>query len=140
MFQDLLDNHKLSTKINPDTGTGESFGVNVPMLRRIANGQIFFLHPLDNLEGMEQDLTKCHELLDKWLEDAAKVKPWGELSLITEESLLTAPPLPGFSKPFQVPPSAGQSPPPNFWDWMHWKHFWHPLNSVCKLSTASSDL
>ena len=45
VFKALLDKHKLSMKKE----TNESFGVNVPLLRLIANGQIFnqsFLHPL----------------------------------------------------------------------------------------------
>ena len=44
-FQSLLDDHQLSMKEENE----ELFGVNIPLLRIIANGQIFnphFLHPM----------------------------------------------------------------------------------------------
>ena len=48
-FQSLLDKHQLSTKKEFE----ELFGANIPLLRLIANRQIFkphFLHPMDTLE------------------------------------------------------------------------------------------
>ena len=53
-FQKLLDEHKLEDKRRIE----EKFGVNIPFLRLIANGQIFnpyFVHPMDDLKEANND-------------------------------------------------------------------------------------
>ena len=73
-FEDLLEDHKLSMK----KGNEELFGVNIPFLRLIANGQIFnkqFIHPMDKLEEANNDSAKCQELLEEWIKEAGKVTP-----------------------------------------------------------------
>ena len=63
-FQSLIDDHQLSTKKEAE----ELFGVNIPLLRLIANGQIFnihFLHPMDTLEEANNESAKCLELQEQ---------------------------------------------------------------------------
>ena len=58
--------------------------MNIPLLRLIANGQIFnpsFLHPMDGLKEVNAEGPQCQELLDKWIKESAKVKPWGNLTM-----------------------------------------------------------
>ena len=53
-FTTLLEKHKLEDKRRVE----EKFGVNIPLLRLIANGQIFnpyFVHPKDDLKEANKE-------------------------------------------------------------------------------------
>ena len=61
--------------------------MNIPLLRLIANGQIFnpnFIHPMDDLKDANKDGSQCQELLDKWIKENTKVKPWGNLTIVED--------------------------------------------------------
>ena len=65
-FTSLLASHNLTTKKDDE----EQFGVNVPLLRLIANGQIFntnFFHPRNNLIQANEESKRCQELLNRWI-------------------------------------------------------------------------
>ena len=86
-FKTLLEQHKLEDKRRNE----EKFGVNIPLLRLIANGQIFnpyFVHPKDDLKEANKEGEKCQELLDKWIRDNVKVTRWGGLSIIEDNCAL----------------------------------------------------
>ena len=88
-FQSLIEDHTLSSKkINE-----ELFGVNSPLLRLIANGQIFnhsFLHPMDTLKEANEEISKCQDLPEQWIQEAEKVKPWGNLTFVKDNRLFPA--------------------------------------------------
>ena len=80
-FQDLVNYHKVSQKVSKDGG-GKPFGINVPLWRLIANGQMFnqrYLHPWYDLEQLQEESDRCNALLDEWLADANATEPWGTL-------------------------------------------------------------
>ena len=82
-FNSLVEEHSLTSK-KPNE---ELFGVNIPLLRLIANGQIFnpsSLHPMDGLKEVNEEGPQCQELLDKWIRTNAKVKPWGNLTIVDD--------------------------------------------------------
>ena len=61
-FNSLLEDHSLADKKVDE----ELFGVNIPLLRLIANGQIFnqsFMHPTDTLTEANEESEKCQQLL-----------------------------------------------------------------------------
>ena len=68
LFKSLLEDHSLDSKKPVE----EQFGVNIPLLRLIANGQIFnvnFVNPADDLEEVNKQNPQCQELLEKWIEE-----------------------------------------------------------------------
>ena len=80
-FQDLVTYHKVSQKVLKDGG-GKPFGINVPLWRLIANGQMFnqrFMHPWHDMERFQEESDQCNALLDEWLADANATEPWGTL-------------------------------------------------------------
>ena len=86
-FTSLLASHNLSTKKAEE----EQFGVNIPFLRLIANGQIFntnFFHPRNNLIHANEDSKQCQELLKRWIHVADKVVPWGGLTIVRDNEAL----------------------------------------------------
>ena len=88
-FKTLLEQSKLEGKRRNE----EQFGVNIPLLRLIANGQIFnpyFVHPKDDLKEANKEGEKCQELLDKWIRDNTKVTRWGGLSIVEDNRALTS--------------------------------------------------
>ena len=88
-FKKLLEEHSLESKRRDEL----QFGVNIPLLRLIANGQIFnpyFVHPKDNLQAANREGERCQELLDKWIRDNMKVTRWGGLSIIEDNRALTS--------------------------------------------------
>ena len=88
-FRSLLDQHSVSRKRTNE----EQFGVNVPLLRLIANGQIFnpnFVHPKNDLKQANQENEQCQELLDKWIRDTEKVQPWGGLTIVSNNEAFPA--------------------------------------------------
>ena len=88
-FKSLLENHSLAAKKLNE----ELFGVNIPLLRLIANGQIFnpnFVHPGDDLQESNKEGPKCQELLDKWIQTNSKVTPWGGLTIVEDNRALPA--------------------------------------------------
>ena len=83
-FQSMIDDHDLSSKRMNE----ELFGVNIPLLRLIANGQIFnpsFLHPMEKLEEINAEIPHCQNLLDQWMQRADKVQAWGNLTLMNDQ-------------------------------------------------------
>ena len=65
--------------------------MNIPLLRLIANGQIFnpyFVHPKDDIKEANKEGERCQELLDKWIRDNVKVTRWGGLSIIEDNCAL----------------------------------------------------
>ena len=88
-FEKLLGEHSLESKRQDEL----QFGVNIPLLRSIANGQIFnpyFVHPKDDLKEANIDSGKCQELLDKWIRENMKVTRWGGLSIVEDNRALTS--------------------------------------------------
>ena len=88
-FKSLLVNHSLSAK----KASEEQFGVNVPLLRLIANGQIFnsnFIHPKNDLRLANEDSKQCQELLNRWIQVVAKTTPWGGLTIVNDNEALPA--------------------------------------------------
>ena len=86
-FKSLLENRSVAAK-KPNE---ELFGVNIPLLRLIANGQIFnpnFVHPKDDLKEANQEGEQFQELLDKWIRENTKVTPWGGLTIVQDNSAL----------------------------------------------------
>ena len=82
-FKSLVEDHSLTAKKSNE----ELFGVNIPLLRLIANGQIFnsnFVHPMDELQEDNDEGPKCQELLDKWIRVNTKVTPWGNLTIVQD--------------------------------------------------------
>ena len=82
-FNSWLEEHKLALK-KPNE---ELFGVNIPLLRLIANGQIFnsaFFHPMDELKEANAENPQCQELLDRWIKENIKTKPWGNLTIVED--------------------------------------------------------
>ena len=75
-FRSMIEEHSLAAKKSNE----ELFGVNIPLLKLIANGQIFnpnFIHPMDDLKDInDKESPQCQQLLDKWLRENLKVKPW----------------------------------------------------------------
>ena len=60
-FQDLVNHHKVSQKVLK-AGGGKPFGINVPLWRLIANGQMFnqrYLHPWYDLGQFQEESDKC---------------------------------------------------------------------------------
>ena len=67
--------------------------MNIPLLRLIANGQIFnpsFLRPMDGLKEVNVEVPRCQELLDQWIQEGAQVKPWGNLTIVMDNRLFPA--------------------------------------------------
>ena len=88
-FQSLIEEHTLSSKKTNE----ELFGVNIPLLRLIANGQIFnpaFLRPMDELKEVNAEIPQCQELLEQWIQEAEKVKLWGNLTIVKDNRLFPA--------------------------------------------------
>ena len=86
-FKSLLMSHNLSTKKAEE----EQFGVNIPFLKLIANGQIFnpnFIHPKNDLRQANEDNKRCQELLNRWVQVATKVTPWGGLTIVRDDEAL----------------------------------------------------
>ena len=86
-FKSLLASHNLSTKKTQE----EQFGVNIPFLRLIANGQIFnpnFVHPKNDLRQANEDNKQCQELLDRWVQVVTRVTPWGGLTIVSNNEAL----------------------------------------------------
>ena len=83
-FNSLIEEHSLaSKKLNE-----QLFGVNIPLLRLIANGQIFnpnFIHPMDDLKQSNGEGPRCQELLDQWIRTNTKVTPWGGLTIVDDD-------------------------------------------------------
>ena len=86
-FKTLLSSHSLSAKKDQE----EQFGVNIPFLKLIANGQIFnpnFFHPRNNLIQSNEESKQCHELLQRWIQVSDKVTPWGGLTIVRDNEAL----------------------------------------------------
>ena len=86
-FTTLLASHSLSAKKDEE----EQFGVNIPFLRLIANGQIFntnFFHPRNNLIEANEDSKRCQELLKRWIQVSDRVAPWGGLTMVRDNEAL----------------------------------------------------
>ena len=86
-FTTLLASHSLSAKKDQE----EQFGVNIPFLRLIANGQIFntnFFHPRNNLIEANEDSKRCQELLKRWIQVSDRVTPWGGLTMVRDNEAL----------------------------------------------------
>ena len=86
-FTSLLASHSLSAKKDEE----EQFGVNIPFLRLIANGQIFnanFFHPRSNLIEANEDSKRCQELLKRWIQVSDRVIPWGGLTMVRDNEAL----------------------------------------------------
>ena len=82
-FTSLLASHNLTTKKDNE----EQFGVNIPLLRLIANGQIFntnFFHPRNNLIQANEESKQCQELLKRWTQGSDRVVPWGGLTIVRD--------------------------------------------------------
>ena len=88
-FESLLVNHSVSEKKTNE----EQYGVNIPLLRLIANGQIFnqnFVHPKNDLKDANQENEQCQELLDRWIRATDKVTPWGGLTIVRDNEAFPA--------------------------------------------------
>ena len=88
-FESLLEEHALPTK----KANEEKYGVNIPLLRLIANGQIFntaFVHPKNDLKQANEDNKRCLELLNRWIPVKNNTTPWGGLTVVTENEALPA--------------------------------------------------
>ena len=86
-FKSLIEDHKLSEKRD----TEQQFGVSIPFLKLIANGQIFnpnFFHPRNNLIIANEDSKQCQQLLQRWIQAAEKVEPWGGLTIVRDDEAL----------------------------------------------------
>ena len=84
-FRSLLEDHCLATK-KPNE---EQFGVNIPLLRLIANGQIFnpnLVHPTDDLVDANEESPRCQEMLEQWIKESSKVTPWGSLTIVEDNT------------------------------------------------------
>ena len=82
-FKSLTQEHSLAAK----KANEELFGVNIPLLQLIANGQIFnpnFLHPMDDLKEANAEGPQCQALLDKWIKVNTKITPWGGLTIVND--------------------------------------------------------
>ena len=65
--------------------------MNIPFLKLIANGQIFnpnFIHPKNDLTQSNEDNKQCQELLNRWVQVATKVTPWGGLTIVRDDEAL----------------------------------------------------
>ena len=88
-FKSLLSEHSLESK----KPTEEQFGLNIPLLRLIANGQIFhpnFVHPMDDLTEANKEGEQCQVLLEKWIQANTKITPWGGLTIVKDNRALPA--------------------------------------------------
>ena len=86
-FTSLLASHNLSVKKDAE----EQFGVNIPFLKLIANGQIFntnFFHPRNNLIHANEESKQCQQLLQRWIQVAERVVPWGGLTIVRNDESL----------------------------------------------------